>query len=146
MSNLKATNWEELAATSHYQTAVAVEEALHRGELSEAASGIQELIDALSRSEKRALKSYLIVLMTHVIKWHSQPGRRSASWRATIQNSRSEILDIQEETPSLNRAAVEKIWSKCFVAARLNAESEMKLPTSLASLTWEDVFEAPYEL
>ena len=44
--------WQELSATSHYQTAVAVEQALEQGDIPEAKAGIQELIDALSRSDR----------------------------------------------------------------------------------------------
>ncbi|MCP4371207.1 MAG: DUF29 domain-containing protein, partial [Deltaproteobacteria bacterium] len=45
---------------------------LQNGNIHEATAGIQELIDALSRSEKRALKSHLIRLMMHIITWKSQ--------------------------------------------------------------------------
>ncbi|MBI1925463.1 DUF29 family protein [Candidatus Poribacteria bacterium] len=76
-------NWQELSVTSHYQTAVAVANELQGGNIQEAAAGIKELIDALARSEKRALKSQLIRLMIYVIKWKSQPERQSLSWAAT---------------------------------------------------------------
>ena len=46
--------WQELAATSHYQTAVAVEQALDQGQTSQAKAGLQELIDALSRARADA--------------------------------------------------------------------------------------------
>src|SRR5947209_1648292 len=98
-----ATKWQELSCSSHYQTAVAVEEALKRGDTVDATAGIQELIDALARSEKRALRSQLTRLMAHVIKWKTQANKRSFSWRASINGARREIEDIQEETPSLNR-------------------------------------------
>ena len=111
-------NWQELAATSHYQTAVAVEEALQRGDVSEASAGIQELIDALARAEKRALKSQLIRLMTHIIKWKTQPEKRSRSWRATIRNARCEIAESREDTPSLTRQVIEDRWPSCFAGPR----------------------------
>src|SRR5450432_3997469 len=98
--------WQDLSATSHYQTAVAVEEALERGEIDDAKAGIQELIDALSRSEKRALRSQLIRLMLHIIKWKTQPERRSVSWCVSILSARREIEDIQEDTPSLTRSVI----------------------------------------
>jgi hypothetical protein len=47
-------NWQELSTTSHYQTAVAVKEKLLEGDIEEATHGIEELIEALGRSEKRA--------------------------------------------------------------------------------------------
>jgi hypothetical protein len=70
-------DWQELSSTSHYQTAMAIKQALQRGNVQEAITGIEELIEALSRSDKRALKSQLIRLMMHIIKWKSQPKKRS---------------------------------------------------------------------
>ena len=43
-------NWRELAITSHYQTAVAIKNELEQGHIEESTAGIEELIDALSRS------------------------------------------------------------------------------------------------
>lgn len=71
------TNWQELATISHYQTAVAVREALLVGDKDDAMQGIEELIDALARADRRALRSHLIRLMQHVLKWRLQPERRS---------------------------------------------------------------------
>jgi hypothetical protein len=107
-------DWQQLAVASHYQTAVAVENALRRGDTIEAAAGIQELIDALARSEKRALRSQLTRLMVYIIKWKSQPKNRSRSWRASIGNARLEIAEIQEETPSLDRQVIQQLWGRCF--------------------------------
>src|SRR5687767_1295990 len=98
--NENLMKWQDLAATSHYQTAVAVENALQRGDVSDATTGIQELIDALARAEKRALKSQLIRLMAHIIKWKTQAEKHSRSWRQTIRNARDEIAESQEDTPS----------------------------------------------
>jgi hypothetical protein len=137
-------DWRELAATSHYQTAVAVEQELRHGNLHEATVGMQELIEALARSERRALKSHLVRLMAHIIKWQTQPGKRSRSWRATIANARDEIADIQEETPSLNRAVIEAMWDKCFQAAKRDAEAELNQEASVVQLSWEEVFEREY--
>ena len=139
-------NWQELAATSPYRTAVAVEQALEQGDVAQANLGLQELIDALSRSDKRALRSYLTRLMAHVIKWQIQPEKRSRSWRATINNSRREIVEIQEETPSLSRDYIESIWNSCFETARDEAGADMDRDCPATLLTWEEVFEKPYEL
>ena len=138
--------WQELSTTSHYQTAVAVEEALDRGEIDDAKVGIQELIDALARAEKRALRSQLIRLMMHVIKWKTQPERRSRSWRASINSARREIEEIQEDTPSLTRAVIKAMWDKCFEAAKEDAEGEMNKKPSVEKLTWAQVFEHDYDL
>jgi hypothetical protein len=139
-------NWQELSASSHYKTAIAIAHELELGHSSEADKGINELINALSRSEKRALKSQLIRLMLHIIKWHSQPERRSLSWVASIQDARDEIIDIQEETPSLNENAIKELWDKVFVIANRDAAAEMHKKSTVTSLSWQEVFEEDYDL
>lgn len=139
-------NWQELSATSHYKTALAIHHELHQGNSQEADKGIMELIDALSRSEKRALKSQLTRLMKHIIKWKTQPDYRSRSWVATIHNARVEITDIQEETPSLNNEVIKKLWNDCLALAIVEAEDEMRQETKIDTLSWEEVFESGYSL
>jgi Domain of unknown function DUF29 len=138
--------WQELATTSHYQTAVAVREALRSGKVQEAAQGIEELIDALSRSERRALESYLVRLMQHIIKWQCQPTNRSRSWQNTIANARDAITDIQEDTPSLTDDFIRRLWERALRKAHREAESDTDQMLPRLSLTWEEVFTAEYTL
>lgn len=139
-------NWEFLAATSPYQMAIAIQQLLQEGKLMEASIGLNVLIDSMGRSERRALKSQLVRLITHVIKWKCQPERRSASWAITIRDARIEIEDSQEEYPSLNREYIESIWNQCFSRAVKNAEDEMGKKCQLTSVSWEEVFEDEYTL
>jgi hypothetical protein len=139
-------NWQELSAHSHYQTALAIQTELRKGNISEANNGIMELITALSRSEKRALKSQVIRLMKHIIKWESQPQKRSRSWVATIYQARNEIKDIQAETPSLTAEVVQQMWDACLAAAIVEAEDEMNQDTQITQLSWEAVWEKNYSL
>ena len=144
---LTKQDWDWLAVCSHYQTAVTVQTLLTEGKSMEATAGLESLIEAMGRSEKRALKSQLIRLMLHIIKWKSQPEKRTASWAISILSARREIEDIQEEVPSLNRDAVESIWDKCFQAAVKEAETEMrKIKCYLTFLSWSEVFEDEYTL
>jgi hypothetical protein len=138
-------DWQELSATSHYQTALEIEDELEKGNIQEAAVGLKELIEALGRSEKRALKSHLTRLMAHIIKWKTQPEKQSRSWVATIYNAREEIKDIQEETPSITDELIEEIWGKCFQAAKREAEADMNRDSSVSDLSWEEVFEEEYK-
>lgn len=137
-------DWEWLAASSEYQTAVLVQQLLAEGNLMEANQGLYTLIESMGKSKKLALKSQLIRLMTHVVKWKCQPERRSSSWAITVISARREIEDIQEEMPSLNRNYIESVWEKCFKAAVKEAELEMGKSCELTSLSWEDVFEEDY--
>lgn len=143
---MKTADWQELATLSHYQTAVAIRDVIREGNVEDAAIGLEELIDALSRSERRALESYLTRLMTHVIKWKAQPECRSRSWRSTILNARTAITRLQRRMPSLNRHAIEEDWDELTEIARREAEGETDLDISPLHLTWEEVFEHPYEL
>jgi len=59
----RAVHWQELVQESHYHTAVAIRDALQEGNVDDATAGLTELIDALSRSERRALESHLKRLM-----------------------------------------------------------------------------------
>jgi hypothetical protein len=139
-------NWQELSSTSHYKTAMAVKNEMANGNLPEAVIGIEELIQALSRSEKRALKSQMVRLMLHIIKWQSQPERRSLSWVASIRDAREEIADIQEETPSLTNHVIKELWDKVFIIANRDAQAEMGKKSAMTSLSWQAVFEDDYDL
>jgi len=139
-------NWQALSTDSHYKTAVAIRSELEQGRVDEASKGLEELIEALSRSEKRALKSQLVRLMLHIIKWHSQPERRSWSWVASIKDAREEISDIQEENPSLNDAVIDSLWDKAFAMAKRDAQAEMGKKSDVQGLSWQQVFADDYEL
>jgi Domain of unknown function DUF29 len=138
-------DWQELSATSHYQTALEIEDELEKGNIQEASTGLKELIEALGRSERRALKSHLTRLMSHIIKWKTEPEKQLRSWVATIYNARDEIRDIQEETPSLTNEVIEELWEKCLQAAKREAEADMNQDSSITDLSWEEVFEEEYK-
>jgi hypothetical protein len=140
------TDWEGLALTSHYDTAVAIRDALHEGNVDEATRGLEELIDALSRSDRRALESQLVRLMMHAIKWQVQPERRSRRWRNSIINARTDIARIQRRVMSLNRAVILADWDELTEVARREAEGETDVDIEPRPLTWHEVFEADYRL
>jgi hypothetical protein len=138
-------NWKELAITSHYQTAVAIKNTLEQGYIEETTTGIEELIDALFRSDKRALKSQLIRLMMHIIKWQIQPERRSRSWQSSISNARIEMEDLLEYEPHL-KPQISQLWDKCFKSACKIAKDETGIKPTLSELSQKDVFETKYSL
>ena len=90
----------------------------------------------MGRSEKRAMGSQRTRLMLHIIKWKCQPEKRSASWVISIRSARREIVDTQDEMPSLNRDFLSSIWNKCFVAATQDARNEMGKKAEIFSLSW----------
>ncbi|MDM8566463.1 DUF29 domain-containing protein [Candidatus Halobeggiatoa sp. HSG11] len=141
----KTMNWKELAITSHYQTAVAIQNELKQGHIEDSVIGIEELINALSRSERRDLRSQLTRLMMHIIKWQIQPTHRSRSWLITIENARIEIEEILEEEPHL-KPQLPKLWDKCFNAANRLAKKETGIKPTLEELTQKEVFQTEYFL
>jgi hypothetical protein len=139
-------NWEELSTDSHLLLAQAVMDELTSGQIEQAQLGLQTLIDAMSRSDRRAMESFLTLLMAHVIKWKSQPEKRSVSWAKTILNARREIKRIQRDSPSLNRTYLESIWNECFNDARQDAELDMQKKSTIETLSWDEVFNENYSL
>jgi hypothetical protein len=83
-----------------------------------------EEIEALGRSEKRAIRSYLIVVIKHLLKWQYQPEHQSGSWRASIHNSRNHLLELLEENPSLRGDFVAEAIVKVYKTAREEASEE----------------------
>lgn len=138
-------NWHELATTSHYQTAVAVKQELLKGNMEEVTTGLEELIEALGRSDKRALRSQLIRLMVHAIKWKTQPEQRSRSWAASIENARIEIEELLEFEPSL-RSSIPDLLKDLFEKAKRVAEKEINEKISMNGLSWQEIFEDEYNL
>ncbi|WP_354636220.1 DUF29 domain-containing protein [Planktothricoides raciborskii] len=144
---LTKQDWEWLATGSEYQMVVTIQQLLQENQVMEASEGLYALIESMGKSKRLALRSQLIRLMLHIIKWKCQPQKRTSSWAISILSSRREIEDIQEEVPSLNRDFIESIWDKCFQSAVKEAEIEMrKVKCELTFLSWSEVFEDEYLL
>lgn len=82
-----------------------------------------EEIESMGRSEKRELKSRLIVLLMHLLKWHYQPEKRSESWRSTITEQRICIEGLLEDSPSL-KPLLSEVFEDCYQKARLKSSDE----------------------
>jgi hypothetical protein len=83
-------------------------------------------IESMGRSEKRALKSRLAVLLMHLLKWQYQPTFRGVSWTITIRNQRWEIAELLEDNPSLKHWVTDTML-EAYKQARLNAQTETAL-------------------
>jgi len=62
---------------------------------------LAEEIEDVGKSEQRELANRMALLLTHLLKWQMQPGRRGASSQITIRNQRRGIARRLGETPSL---------------------------------------------
>lgn len=102
-----------------------------------------EEIESLGRSEKRALKSYLEVLLMHLLKCKYQPQEHSQSWDLSIKESRHKAWETLKENPSL-KPKLGEIVLDAYFTARLKAAKETKLPEETfpneCSWTLKDLF------
>ena len=143
-----ATNydWSRIVSNSHYEALVAIQEAMRNEDYDEARLGLEELADAVSRIDRRSVRSHLTRLMMHVLKWKTQPELRSKSWVLTIKHARREIWDTQEDTPSITDDAIQEMWDKSLERAIEWAEDETELKIEISELTWQEAFEDEYVL
>lgn len=89
---------------------------------------IAEELEIMGKSEKRALASSMIILLTHLIKWQYQPSRQGKSWLQSIQVQREEIVYDLNDIPSLKTLFNDANWqSIVWRKARLEAAKETSL-------------------
>lgn len=85
----------------------------------------------MSKSEQRSVRSHVIVLMTHLLKWKWQPKKRSRSWASSIANGQLELEGLlyneKGKESVLARYALDHI-DRWFQRAVKRAAQETKLP------------------
>jgi hypothetical protein len=88
---------------------------------------IAEELEGLARSDRRELRNRLEVLLAHMLKRDQRPEKRSRSWEATIDEQRSRIEDLLDDSPSLRREVAGAI-AKVYPRARRAAARDARLP------------------
>ena len=83
-------------------------------------------VETLGRSEKQEIRSRIMVLMQHLLKWTHQPAGRSNSWRGTIVEQRKRIILALKENPSLKSFPTQVLADE-YETARLKAAGETHL-------------------
>lgn len=87
---------------------------------------LSEYLQSMARSDRRAVFNRLVVLLLHLLKWDTQPERRTASWRRTILLQRVK-LDQLLESGTLRRHA-RQILDDTYAKALAVAAEETGLP------------------
>jgi hypothetical protein len=87
-------------------------------------------LESMSRRDKREIQSRLKILLMHLLKWQYQPEQRSLSWRSSIQNNRTEIRLIIEDSPSLKDYPL-AVLDRAYIPARRDAAAETELSLEL---------------
>lgn len=89
-----------------------------------------EELESIGRSEKRAVKSNLEVVLLHLLKWKYQPEYRSKSWQNSMREHRKRIQKLLQDSPSLDQWLTD-VYEKCYQVARDDAAYETGLPIEI---------------
>jgi hypothetical protein len=87
---------------------------------------LAEEIESVGASQKRELRSRLMRICQHLLKWKYQPELQSRSWQTTIYVQRRELQSLFEDSPSL-RPFADRVLPQAFVNGRQAAEQETGL-------------------
>lgn len=86
-----------------------------------------EEIESMGRRDKGSVRSYLLNVTLHLLKWQYQPQRRGMSWRLSIENGRDQIAWQIKDSPSL-RPQLADLLVEIYPSARRNASGQTNLP------------------
>ncbi len=88
---------------------------------------LAEEVADMGRSQKQAVTSNLVVVLTHLLKYQYQPEQRSNNWLGSIREHRRRLRDAFDDSPSLRRHA-QAAFMKTYRDAREQAADETGLP------------------
>jgi hypothetical protein len=127
-----------LHAEDFYSWAMETARAVREGRLGEVDwDAVAEELEDMARSEKRELTNRLTVLLTHLLKWRHQPGRRTRSWTLTILEQRRRVQDVREENPGLKTVEAAILASAYRVAVpRAARQTGIDLTVFPATCPW----------
>ncbi len=107
-----------------------------------------EEVESLGRQERGELRSHLIILLTHLLKWRYQPERRSRSWALTVAEQRVETQRVLRDNPSL-KPQIGDLLNDAYETAHLRAARETRRPKtafpSESPFDWDAAMTEPVE-
>ena len=65
---------------------------------------LSEYLTDMAIRDRREVRSRLLVLLVHLLKWDHQPDKRTGSWQATILHQRVELRELLESRTLFNHA------------------------------------------
>jgi hypothetical protein len=92
-----------------------------------------EEIEDMGKSQKRALESFLVRLLEHLLKlsyWESEKARNGNHWKSEIVNFRYQINKRLKESPSL-RSQLASIYGEIFPVAVKSISQLYTLPSDI---------------
>ncbi|HEY9692252.1 MAG TPA: DUF29 domain-containing protein [Oculatellaceae cyanobacterium] len=127
-TNLKLTHQQNLYDIDFYLWIVTTAQLLRDHKFDELdLDNLIEEIEDMGKDKRRELKSRLVVLLMHLLKYQYQPERRSSSWRGTILEQRRQIESLLKDSPSLKPYYLE-VFADVYKNAVVDASAETLLP------------------
>ena len=87
---------------------------------------LSEYLTDMAQRDRREVKSRLVVLLAHLLKYAHQPDRRSSGWRATIIEQRQRLADLASR--GVLRSHAETVLPEAYAEAVELAVAETRLP------------------
>jgi len=106
---------------------------------------LAEELEAMAKSDERALASQLRRLLEDLLKWQFLPSRRGASWERTATDARDQIRDLMDESPSLEKK-LPTILQKVYPRARRDTLAVAKRIAKVELLGVSETFPWPFEM
>ena len=81
---------------------------------------VAEELETLGRSEKRELRSCLLVLLEHLLKlayWQAEREYNARGWNHTIVEQRQQIEFLLKDSPSL-KPIISDLFDQCYTDAK----------------------------
>ena len=83
---------------------------------------LSEYLSDMAKRDRREVKSRLVVLLSHLLKWQFKAEGQSASWHGTIREQRLQ-LQLLLESATLKKHA-ESVLADAYAKARKHAADE----------------------
>lgn len=104
----------------------AMAELIQQGRLSDLDfAHLQEYLTDMARRDRREVRSRLVVLLAHLLKWKAQAEHRSRSWRGTIVEQQQELSFDANRGVLRNHA--EAVLAEAYSKALVRAVTETGL-------------------
>ena len=134
---------EDFAAWAFYQAMLVRANRLHLLDR----HWIAEELDGLGRGEYRTLRSALVRVLQHMLKWDNQPERRSYSWVKSIRDHRFIVEEQLDENPSLQPRR-EEVVIDAYRRAVIRAADETEMPVTAFPTTcpyqWDEIIDRQF--
>ena len=95
--------------------------------------------ESMSKRDRRSIKSNLVILLLHLLKWEFQPEIRSGSWTGSIIEHRQRLRDLLNDSPSLRNYLAE-VLSLAYSDAIVRAVNETGLEIAMFPI------DCPYDI